>query len=235
MSGIVRVLVADDQVMIRLGLRMILDNEPDIETVGEASDGAQALDLARRLQPDVILMDVRMPEHDGIEATRQVRADPALNAVRVLILTTFDEEQYVTDALQIGADGFLLKDTDPATLVSAVHRIHSGGHVLDPAVTGFVLKQWRAGTSTRPGGARQFSEVTGLSPRERDVLLAVARGESNQQAAESLGLTLATVKTYVHELLSKTGCTSRTQLVVLAYEAGLIVPGSEASGDPTSS
>lgn len=232
----VRVLVVDDQPMIRLGLRMILDHEPDLRTVGEAGDGDVAVELAHSTAPHVVLMDVRMPGTDGIEATRRVRADTALAAVRVLVLTTFDDEEYVTEALRAGADGFLLKDADPASLVAAVRRVRAGGSVLDPAVTPLVLSQWRrwsAGAPTGPGtgpgpGAGAAAVVAGLAERARDVLVAVARGLSNQEVADALGLTLATTKTYVHELLRRTGCTSRTQLVVLAYEAGLVVPGEGA-------
>ncbi|WP_246036277.1 response regulator transcription factor [Cellulomonas telluris] len=225
----VRVLVVDDQPMIRLGLRMILDHEPDLRTVGEAGDGDVAVELARSTAPHVVLMDVRMPGTDGIEATRRLRADPALADVRVLVLTTFDDEEYVTQALRAGADGFLLKDADPASLVDAVRRVRAGGSVLDPAVTPLVLSQWRrwsAGASPAPGRAAGAAAVVGSLPeRARDVLVAVARGLSNQEVADALGLTLATTKTYVHDLLRRTGCTSRTQLVVLAYEAGLVAPG----------
>ncbi|MFS0702940.1 response regulator [Cellulomonas sp. 179-A 9B4 NHS] len=239
----VRVVVVDDQPTIRLGLRLILDHEPDVVTVGEASDGAAAVEVARRTSPHVVLMDVRMPGTDGIEATRRLRADAALADVRVLVLTTFDDEEYVTAALRAGADGFLLKDADPASLVAAVHRVRAGGSVLDPAVTPLVLSQWRrwsvASSSAAaaspssgpvPGAAGGVAALGAVDGRARDVLLAVARGLSNQEAAVSLGLTLATTKTYVHELLHRTGCTSRTQLVVLAYEAGLVVPGAPARG-----
>ncbi len=233
----VRVVVVDDQPTIRLGMRLILDHEPDVVTVGEAGDGTEAVEVARRTSPHVVLMDVRMPGTDGIEATRRLRADPALADVRVLVLTTFDDEEYVTAALRAGADGFLLKDADPASLVAAVHRVRAGGSVLDPAVTPLVLSQWRrwsvASSSSSgpvPGAAAGVAALGAVDGRARDVLLAVARGLSNQEVAASLGLTLATTKTYVHELLHRTGCTSRTQLVVLAYEAGLVVPGAPARG-----
>ncbi|GEL47565.1 DNA-binding response regulator [Cellulomonas hominis] len=224
------VLLADDQAMIRLGLRMILDHEPDLAVVAEAADGEQAVTLAREHRPAVVLMDIRMPGLDGIEATRRLRADPGLADARVLVLTTFDDEEYVTSALRAGADGFLLKDTDPATLVDAVRRVHGGGSVLDPAVAPLVLDQWRRWGRTRPDAGPTPGALDGLSARERDVLLAVARGRSNQEAADALGLAVATVKAHVHALLAKTGCASRTQLVVLAYEAGLVVPGSAGPG-----
>ncbi|QZN84405.1 response regulator transcription factor [Cellulomonas sp. C5510] len=223
----VRVLVADDQAMIRFGLRLILDHEPGLTTVAEAADGAQAVELAAQHRPVVVLMDIRMPVLDGIEATRRLRADPGLDDVRVLVLTTFDDEEYVTRALHAGADGFLLKDTDPAALVTAVRRVHEGGSVLDPAVAPLVLEQWRRWGRARPRTATEPAGIDGLSPRERDVLLAVARGRSNQEAADELGLAVATVKAHVHGLLAKTGTSSRTQLVVLAYESGLVVPGGD--------
>jgi DNA-binding NarL/FixJ family response regulator len=223
----VRVLIADDQPMIRLGLRMILDHEPDTETVGEVGDGAAAVDLARRVRPDVVLMDIRMPGVDGVEATRLIRADPELEGVRVVALTTFDDEEYVTGALRAGADAFLLKDTDPATLIAAVHRVHAGGSLLDPAVTALVLGQWRSW-----GRAQRASEhapaVGTLTPRELEVLLAVARGGANIDIATELGVSTTTIKAHVHTLLRKLGCTARAQLVVLAYESGLVVPGDEA-------
>ncbi|RMI09464.1 response regulator transcription factor [Cellulomonas triticagri] len=222
----VRVLVADDQAMIRLGLRMIVDHEPDLEVVGEAGDGSEAVALAASTRADVVLMDIRMPGTDGIAATRALRADPERAGTRVVILTTFDDEEYVTGALQAGADGFLLKDTDPGTLVAAVRRVHAGGNLLDPAVTGLVLEQWRR--AHRPGASAPgaaASSLDGLTARERDVLLAVARGRSNEEAGAALGISVATVKAHVHAVLTKTGCTARTQLVVLAYEAGLVVPG----------
>jgi DNA-binding NarL/FixJ family response regulator len=229
----VRVLIADDQAMIRLGLRMILDHEPDLTVVAEAADGQAAVDLAPGA--DVVLMDVRMPGTDGIDATRRIRADPALARVRVVVLTTFDDEEYVTGALQAAADAFLLKDTDPGTLVAAVRRVHAGGSLLDPAVTALVLDQWRRWGRTRPGdGPRAAAAgLAALTSREREVLLAVARGRSNQEVADGLGITVATAKAYVHTVLAKTGCTARTQLVVLAYEAGLVVPGQDPEADGT--
>jgi DNA-binding NarL/FixJ family response regulator len=228
----VRVLIADDQAMIRLGLRMILDHEPDLTVTAEAADGQAAVDLAPGA--DVVLMDVRMPGTDGIEATRRIRADPALAGVKVVVLTTFDDEEYVTGALQAGADAFLLKDTDPGTLVAAVRRVHAGGSLLDPAVTTLVLDQWRRWGRGRPGEGARGAAAAGLAAltsREREVLLAVARGRSNQEVADGLGITVATAKAYVHTVLAKTGCTARTQLVVLAYEAGLVVAGQGPEAD----
>jgi DNA-binding NarL/FixJ family response regulator len=231
--AVVRVVIADDQPMIRMGLRMILDHEPDIVTVGEAGDGAAAVELARRALPDVVLMDIRMPVLDGVEATRLIRADPALDAVRVVALTTFDDEEYVTGALHAGADAFLLKDTDPTTLITAVHRVNAGGNMLDPAVTALVLGQWRSwGRAHRTdraegaaGAGSARAAVEALTSREAEVLRAVARGGSNAEIAQELALSHATVKSYVHTLLRKLGCTARAQLVVLAYESGTVVVG----------
>ncbi|WP_240675208.1 response regulator [Cellulomonas endophytica] len=227
----VRVLVVDDQAMIRTGLAMIVDHEPDLLVVGEAGDGATAVAAATRLAPDVVLMDVRMPGVDGVEATRRIRADPALEGVRVAVLTTFDDPDLVAGALRAGADAFLLKDTDPGTLVAAVRTVHGGGSVLDPAVTPFVVRQWReaeraaAAAGGPSGDARWAAGVAALTAREREVLRAVARGASNADVAAALGVTAATVKSHVHALLGKLGCRSRAQLVAAAYESGAVVPG----------
>ena len=229
---VTRVVIVDDQAMIRVGLRMILDHEPDIVTVGEAGDGEAALALAAAERPDVVLMDIRMPRLDGVEATRRIRADPALDAVRVAVLTTFDDEEYVTGALAAGADAFLLKDTDPATLVACVRRVRDGGSLLDPGVTALVVRQWRAGLrSDAVADARWRAAVADLTAREVDVLRAVARGASNTDIATALDVTTATVKSHVHALLRKLDCTVRAQLVVVAYESGLVVPGAVGAAD----
>ncbi|AEI10689.1 response regulator transcription factor [Cellulomonas gilvus] len=228
MTGAVRVVVVDDQPTIRLGLRMILDHEPDVEVVGEAGDGQAAVDVVREVRPDVVLLDVRMPGTDGVEAARRIRADPDLAAVRIVVLTTFDDEEYVTGALHAGAHAFLLKDAEPATLVDTVHRVHRGESVLDPKVTGVVVGQWRAGTAPRAAAAGRAAEAIGtLTQREREVLVAVARGGSNTDVAAELGVGEATVKAHVHALLRKLGCTTRTQLVVTAYESGLVRVGGQ--------
>ncbi len=221
----VRVVVVDDQPTIRLGLRMILDHEPDITVVGEAGDGEAAVALARATLPDVVLLDVRMPGLDGVEAARRIRHDPVLAGVRVVVLTTFDDDEYVTGALRAGAHAFLLKDAEPATLVETVHRVHAGDNVLDPKVTGRVLDQWRTGSAPPRDSALAHTLAT-LTQRERDTLLAVARGGSNLDVAAALGVGEATVKAHVHALLRKLGCTTRAQLVVAAYESGLVVAGS---------
>ncbi|WP_454043280.1 response regulator [Cellulosimicrobium sp. Marseille-Q8652] len=231
--GPVRVVVADDQATIRLGLRMILDNEPDVTVVGEAGDGETAVTMARAVRPDVVLMDVRMPRLDGIGATARIAADPDLAGVRTLVLTTFDDDEYVYGALRAGAAGFLLKDTDPQVLVDAVHRVRAGDSLLDPAVTGRIISTYVALARHTPlaGAADRGDGSTGLdaaTPREREVLLAVARGLSNREIGAELHLTEATVKSHVRSLLTKVGLTNRVQLVVLAYEAGLVRPGDGA-------
>ncbi len=227
----VRVVVVDDQSTIRLGLRMILENEPDVTVVGEAGDGQTAVTMARALRPDVVLMDVRMPRLDGIEATARIVADPDLAEVRTLVLTTFDDDEYVYGALRAGAAGFLLKDADPQTLVDAVHRVRAGDSLLDPAVTGRIISTYvelARHAPLGPDAAETDAPGTGLdaaTPREREVLLAVARGLSNREIGAELHLTEATVKSHVRSLLTKVGLTNRVQLVILAYEAGIVRPG----------
>jgi DNA-binding NarL/FixJ family response regulator len=221
-----RLVVVDDQPTIRMGLRMILDHEADLTVVGEAGDGATAVDVVRRTRPDVVLLDVRMPGTDGVEATRRIRSDPDLADVRVVVLTTFDDEEYVTGALRAGAHAFLLKDADPATLVDTVHRVRRGESVLDPKVTGLVVGQWRTWGVGQDGPQEPLAAaVETLTQREREVLLAVARGGSNTDVATELCVGEATVKAHVHALLRKLGCTTRTQLVVAAYESGLVRVG----------
>lgn len=216
----VRVIVVDDQPTIRLGLRMILDHEPDITTVGEAADGRGAVEQVLAHRPDVVLLDVRMPGTDGVEATRLLRAEPRLAALRVIMLTTFDDEEYLVGALRAGADAFLLKDSDPATLISTVHAVCRGEHVLDPKVTGRLVDRWRVlDRSVAPTPA---STSPRLSDRERQVLAGLAAGRTNRQLATELSLAESTVKSHVHGLLTRTGCSSRAQLVARAYEWGLV-------------
>jgi DNA-binding NarL/FixJ family response regulator len=216
----VRVLLADDQELVRAGFRMILETQADIEVVGDAGDGVEAVAATRRLQPDVVLMDIRMPNLDGLQATKQITA--AGSAPRVLILTTFDLDEYVYQALTAGASGFLLKNAPPEQLISAVRVVAAGDGLLSPSITRRVIEQF-----TRlppPGGA---DALKGLTDRELQVLKLVARGLSNAEIAAELVVSDATVKSHVAHLLAKLRLRDRVQAVVLAYESGLIRPGSK--------
>ena len=219
-----RVLIADDQSLVRAGLRLVLENHGDHEVVGEASNGHEAIHSTGRLKPDVVLMDIRMPELDGIEATRAITARyPA----RVLVLTTYDLDEYVFDALQAGASGFLLKDTPPAQLVDGIRAVAMGEALLAPTVTRRLIEEF-----ARVGAARRNRppELDELTPRELEVLQLLARGLSNVEIAERLFLSDTTVKTHVAHVLSKLNLRDRVQAVVLAYESGLV-----RAGDPPSS
>jgi DNA-binding NarL/FixJ family response regulator len=217
----IRVGIADDQALVRDGFRVQLGLSPDMEPVGEAVDGRQAVALARAERPDVLLMDIRMPVMDGIEATRQIVRDPATSDVRVLILTTFDLDELVYDALTAGASGFLLKDVTPDALLHAVRVVASGEALLAPTVTTRLVRD----LVSRPGPVRSLDALAALTEREREVLALVAQGLSNAEIAEYLVLSAATVKTHVSRILTKLGQRDRAQLVVLAYETGLIRPG----------
>ncbi len=214
----IRVLLADDQALVRGGFHLILESKPGIAVVGEAADGAEAIELARRTQPDVVLMDVRMPRVDGIEATREI---VAAATARVLILTTFDLDEYVFAALRAGASGFLLKDVRPAQLVEAVHVIAAGDALLSPAVTRRLLDRFAA---VLPPATDTLPQLDELTERELDVLRLVAQGLSNAELAQRLVLTEATVKTHVSSVLRKLGLRDRVQAVVLAYDVGLVKP-----------
>jgi len=220
----IRVLIVHDQELVRTGLRMIVASEADLQVVGEASTGEQAHLLARREQPDVVLMDIRMPGTDGIEATRRIVADPLTASVRVVILTTFDVDDYVYAALRAGASGFLLKDATPEELLQAIRVVAAGEALLAPTVTSRLIREVarRPGPSARSEGARVLDALT---DREREVLLLVAGGLSNAEIAERLVVSPTTAKTHVNRILSKLGYHDRVQLVVLAYESGLVVPG----------
>jgi DNA-binding NarL/FixJ family response regulator len=220
----IRVGIADDQALVRDGFRVQLGLSPDMEPVGEARDGRQAVALARAERPDVLLMDIRMPVMDGIEATRQIVRDPTTSDVRVLILTTFDLDELVYDALTAGASGFLLKDVTPDALLHAVRVVASGEALLAPTVTTRLVRD----LVSRPGPVRSLDALAALTERERGVLALVAQGLSNAEIAENLVLSAATVKTHVSRILTKLGQRDRAQLVVLAYETGLTRPG--ASG-----
>jgi DNA-binding NarL/FixJ family response regulator len=213
-----RVLLADDQALVRSGFRMILDAREDLQVVGEAEDGVEAVALARSLQPDAILMDVRMPRLDGVEATRQIVASGS--PARVLILTTYDLDEYVYAAIRAGASAFLLKDVEPAQLVEAVRVVAGGDALLAPSVTRRLLERF---ADTLPGEPPPLpAELAALTPREREILELVAAGLSNAEIADRLVLGETTVKTHVSSVLRKLGLRDRVQAVVLAYEAGLV-------------
>ena len=217
----IRVLLADDQALVRAGFRALLDAEDGIEVVGEAGEGGEAVGLARTLTPDVVLMDIRMPGTDGLEATRQITADERLGATRVVVLTTFDLDEYVFEALRIGASGFLVKDTEPAELVQAVRAVARGDALLSPGVTRRLVAEF----ATRAKDPGPTSELDRLTEREREVVALVAEGLSNEEIAARLIVSPATAKTHVSRAMVKLGARDRAQLVVLAYESGLVRPG----------
>jgi len=219
---VIRVLLADDQALLRAGFRVLLDSAADIEVVGEASDGAEAVRLVRQVGPDVVLMDIRMPGVDGLEATRRIGADQDLAHVKVLILTTFEADDYVYQALQAGASGFLVKDTEPAELLQAVRVVARGDSLLSPGVTRRLIADIVA-RPPRPMAPPAVLAV--LTEREREVLTLVAGGLSNEQIAARLFLSPLTAKTHVSQAMTKLGVRDRAQLVVLAYETGLVTPG----------
>jgi len=219
----VQVLLADDQALVRAGFRMVLEAQPDIEVVGEAADGRQAVQATRRLRPDVVLMDVRMPVMDGIQATRELCRPDAATPANVLILTTYDLDEYVFAALRAGACGFLLKHTSPEALVEAVRTVAGGDGLIAPSVTRRLIAEFArspAGSAQPPKALEQLTE------REREVLELVARGSSNAEIAKELVVGAATVKTHVTHVLTKLGLRDRVQAVIYAYEAGMIQPGS---------
>jgi DNA-binding NarL/FixJ family response regulator len=219
----VRVLLVDDQSLVRTGFRMIIDGEADVEVVGEAADGQQAVEAAARLRPDVIVMDVRMPVLDGIEATRRLVRDGAAPDSRVLVLTTFDADENVIEALRAGASGFLLKDVTPADFVAAIRTIAAGDALLAPTVTRRLLD--RFADRLPPVDEHRHAALRELTERETEVLRLIARGLSNREIAERLVLAEPTVKTHVSHVLNKLELRDRAQAVVLAYEAGLVRPG----------
>ncbi len=221
MADTVRVLIADDQALLRGSFRLLVDSTPGMEVIGEASDGAMAVELARRLQPDVVLMDLRMPVMDGIAATRQICSDEAMAGVRVLALTMFDMDDYVYPALQVGASGFMLKDASPSDLVAGIRVIADGESVLAPTVTRRLI----ANLSRQSEPLRPTPRLVGLTKREQEVLVLIANGLSNAEIAERLVISLPTVKTHVSSLLAKLNARDRAQLVIIAYESGLAERG----------
>jgi DNA-binding NarL/FixJ family response regulator len=218
---VTRVLLADDQALVRAGFRALLSAEPDIDVVGEAADGAAALELAREHRPDVVLMDIRMPGTDGLEATRRIVADPDLGGTRVIILTTFDLDDYVFEALRAGASGFLLKDTEPVDLISGVRAVARGDALLAPSVTRRLIEQFASRLRT----PRSATTLDVLTEREREVAALVGGGLSNEEIAERLVVSPATAKTHVSRAMVKLAARDRAQLVMLAYETGLVRPG----------
>jgi DNA-binding NarL/FixJ family response regulator len=220
------VLVADDQALIRQAVTDILSHAGGITVVGEAVDGEEAVVAATRLRPDVIVMDIRMPRLDGIAATEAICADPALVATRVLILTTFEEDEYIVAALRAGASGFIGKGSEPEEIVHAVHAVHAGDALLSPAATRSLITKYIIPWPGSAGGARPIPpELAQLTDREREVLLLVARGRSNQEIASELQISPHTAKTHVNRVMTKVHAHDRAQLVILAYESGLLAPG----------
>jgi len=222
-----RVLVADDQLLIRDGLAILIDGEADLEVVARASNGREAVTLAHQTHPDVVLMDIRMPEMDGIEATAAIRAADALNETAILILTTFHLDEYVFAALRAGASGFLLKDTPVPRLLDAIRVVAAGDALLDPAITRAFIEQMVEGRG-EPAAPPPLAEP--LTARETDTWVLIARGLSNAEIADQLVVSAGTVKTHVHHLLAKLGLRDRSQLVIAAYEAGIVVPGRMGDG-----
>jgi DNA-binding NarL/FixJ family response regulator len=218
---VIRVLLADDQALVRAGFRALLDAQDDIEVVGEAGDGAAAVELALASRPDVVLMDVRMPGTDGLEATRRIIADPSLAATRVVILTTFDLDDYVFEALRAGASGFLLKDTEPVDLLAGVRAVARGDALLAPSVTRRLIETF----ASKLRSPRSADALDVLTDREREVVALVGAGLSNDEIAARLVVSPATAKTHVSRAMVKLAARDRAQLVVLAYETGLVRPG----------
>jgi len=221
MTAVIRVLLADDQALVRAGFHALLDAQDGIEVIGEAADGREAVDLTRALTPDVVLMDIRMPTLDGIAATREIVAEPALAGVRIVILTTFELDEYVFDAIRAGAAGFLVKDTRPADLIEAVRVVAGGEALLSPSVTRRLIGEFAAHAKEPPSSAL----LDELTDREREVMALAAAGLSNEQIAERLVVSSATAKTHVSRAMIKLGARDRAQLVVIAYESGLVRPG----------
>jgi DNA-binding NarL/FixJ family response regulator len=217
----IRILLVDDQALVRAGFASLLQHTDDFEVIGEAGDGIEAVESARRLRPDVVLMDIRMPRADGIEATREIRADPALAATRVIVLTTFELDEYVFAALRAGASGFLLKDVEPDDLRRAVRLVAAGEALLAPSVTRRLIAEYASTPARSPD---QVAAVERLTDREREVVTLVAAGLTNTEIGTRLLMSPATARTHVSRALSKLGVRDRAQLVVFAYETGMVLP-----------
>jgi DNA-binding NarL/FixJ family response regulator len=218
----ITVVVADDQALVRAGFRALLDAEPGMQVVGEAVDGESVLAVVRETRPDVVLMDVRMPGVDGLEATRRIGQDPDLQGTRVLVLTTFELDEYVFEAIRVGASGFLVKDTEPADLVKAVRAVAAGDALLSPSVTRRLIEHIAVGAKPLP---HERPDLARLTEREREIVTLVGEGLSNDEIAQRLVVSPATAKTHVSRSMVKLGVRDRAQLVVLAYESGLVRPG----------
>ncbi|GLW45747.1 DNA-binding response regulator [Streptomyces sp. NBRC 14336] len=216
----VRVLLADDQTLVRAAFAMLVESAPDMEVVGQAATGREAVELARAERADLVVMDIRMPDLDGIEATRLIAADEDLAGVRVLVLTTYDTDEHIVEALRAGASGFLVKDTRPADLLDAIRTVAAGEALLSPGPTARLIARFLRSPSAPSVGGPE-----GLSEREREVLALVARGLNNTEIAEALGLSPLTAKTHVSRIMGKLGARDRAQLVIVAYESGLVTPG----------
>ncbi|YCK80772.1 response regulator transcription factor [Arthrobacter sp. D3-18] len=217
----IRILLADDQTLIRAGFRALLDAEPDMEVVGEAGTGRDAVSLAARDKPDVILMDIRMPHDDGLTASRKILSDPNLTGTRIIILTTFELDEYIAEAVRAGAAGFLVKDTEPAELIRAVRVVHDGDALLSPSVTRRIMAQ----LASQSRAAAKVIPLKHVTEREREVLALVGEGLNNAEIAERLFITPLTAKTHVSRIMTKLMVRDRSQLVVLAYDSGLVRPG----------
>ncbi|MFF4385038.1 response regulator [Kitasatospora sp. NPDC001547] len=217
----IRVVLADDQPLVRAALQMVIADAPDLEVVGEAGDGAEAVELTAALDPDVVVMDIRMPGMDGLEATRKITEGPA--KAQIVVLTTFDDDDYIYGALQAGASGFLVKDMALDEILAAVRVVAGGDGLIAPSVTRRLIKEF-AGRPSASGAAKPRRTITGITDREREVLTLVAQGLSNTELAEHLVISVATAKTYVTRLLAKLNARDRVQLVIIAYEAGLVTP-----------
>ena len=217
----IRILLADDQALIRAGFRALLNAEPDMVVVAECGTGADAVMLAARERPDIVLMDIRMPQGDGLDATRKILADPGLPGTRVIILTTFELDEYISEAVRAGAAGFLVKDTEPEELLRAVRVVHDGDALLSPSVTRRIMAQ----LAVQSRAARPPASLDQITDREREVLQLVGEGLNNAEIAERLFITPLTAKTHVSRIMTKLLVRDRAQLVVLAYESGLVRPG----------